>query len=84
MKVLFPDQKSYLISGSILLSNIYYSLGYDDQATIMRSDRKRNYGNKVKPGLSWTEQDGEIVVKSPSFIINISKESIVFLAIYSA
>ena len=63
MALLFPQHKDSLTSASILLSNIYTSLGDDDQAALIRSNRIRDHGNKVAPGMTWTEKDGEIVVK---------------------
>ena len=63
MKILFPDQKETLISGSILLCNIYSSLGDHQQAENIRSNRIKEFGTKVKPGVSWTECNGEIVVR---------------------
>jgi hypothetical protein len=63
MKILFPDQKERLISGSILLSNIYSSLGDHQEAENIRSNRIKELGKKVKPGVSWTEFNGEIVVR---------------------
>jgi hypothetical protein len=63
MKSLFPNQIDRLKSGSILVENIYSALGDHEQAKSMRSYRYKHYGHKAKPGLSWTEKDGEIVVK---------------------
>ncbi|CAF0900852.1 unnamed protein product [Adineta steineri] len=48
MKILFPDQKNSLISDSILLSNI-------------RLDRIKQFGTKIKSGISLTEVKGELV-----------------------
>ena len=62
MTLLFPRHKDDLISASILLSNIYSSLGDDDQAALIRSNRIRDHGKKVMPGMTWTEKDGEIAV----------------------
>ena len=63
IKTLFPHHKDYLISASILLSNTYSSLGHDQQAAAIQSHRKTHHGSKVKPGMTWTEKDGEIAVK---------------------
>ncbi len=63
MKILFPNRKDNLISGSILLGNTYSSLGDYEKAETIRSNRIKEYGKNVKPGLSWTEVDGEIAVK---------------------
>ncbi len=68
MKCLFPDEKDALISGSILLYNIYSSLGDHEQAEKIRLNRIKEIGKKVQPGLSWTEINGELVV-----IIDFSK-----------
>ena len=68
MKNLFPEQKDYLTSASILLANLYSSLGDYDQAAAIQWNRKTDYGNKVEPGTTWTEKDGEIVVRDFRFI----------------
>jgi hypothetical protein len=62
MKSLFPDQKSLLISASILVSNTYSSVGDEQQAQEVRISRMKQLGGKVKAGLSWTEVNGELVV----------------------
>lgn len=67
MKSLFPDQKDALISGSILLCNVYSSLGDDQGAQDIRLNRIKELGKRVKIGLSWTEVNGEIVVKDLIF-----------------
>ncbi|CAF0731778.1 unnamed protein product [Adineta steineri] len=61
MKILFPNQKDSLISGSILLSNIYLSLGDHQEAENIRLNRIEQLGTKVKSGTSWTEVNGDIV-----------------------
>ncbi|CAF0992679.1 unnamed protein product [Adineta steineri] len=61
MKILFPNQKDSLISGSILLSNIYLSLGDYQEAENIRLNRIKQLGTKVKSGTSWTEVNGDIV-----------------------
>ncbi|CAF1264235.1 unnamed protein product [Adineta steineri] len=61
MKILFPNQKDSLISGSILLSNIYSSLGDHQEAENIRLNRIKQLGTKVKSGTSWTEVNGDIV-----------------------
>jgi hypothetical protein len=63
MKSLFPDEKDRLISGSILLCNTYSSLGEHERAKDIRFNRIKTLGKKVKPGMSWTEVDGKIVVR---------------------
>ncbi|CAF4110049.1 unnamed protein product, partial [Rotaria sp. Silwood2] len=54
MKYLFSDKKSDTISASILLSNTYASLGDNQQAQEIRENRIKEFGNKVKAGLSWS------------------------------
>ncbi|CAF2008344.1 unnamed protein product [Rotaria magnacalcarata] len=61
MKILFPDEKEALISGSILLCNVYSSLGDHEEAEDIRFNRRKELGKKVQAGLSWTEVNGEIV-----------------------
>ncbi|CAF1495639.1 unnamed protein product, partial [Rotaria sordida] len=61
MKILFPDEKETLKSGSILLCNTYSSVGDYQEAVNIRSKRIRELGIKVKPGVSWTEFNGEIL-----------------------
>jgi hypothetical protein len=73
MNTLFPDQNNALVSGSILLANIYSSLGDDEQAIIIQSNRRINYGNKAKPGLNWAEKDGGIVVTDLFLVSELSK-----------
>ncbi|CAF1336453.1 unnamed protein product, partial [Rotaria sordida] len=50
-----------LISGLIFLCNTYSSVGDYQQAENFRSNRIRELGTKVKPGVSWTEFNGEIL-----------------------
>lgn len=59
MKTRFPDQK---ITWS-RLTNGYSSLEDYDQAEAIQLTPKADYGNKVKSGTTWTENDGEIVVR---------------------
>jgi hypothetical protein len=66
MKKLFPNEKETLISGSILLCNIYSSLGDHEEAENIRLNRIKELGKKVKPGVSWTEFNGEISVRKYS------------------
>ena len=66
MQSLFPDQKSKLISASILVSNTYLSVGDEQGAQDIRSDRNKRWGNKVRPGVSRTEVNGEVVVNQRS------------------
>ena len=62
MRYLFPNRKDDLRSASILLSNIYSSLGDNQEAELIRMNRIKEIGKKVKPGLAWTEVNGELVV----------------------
>jgi hypothetical protein len=66
MKKLFPDEKETLISASILLCNIYSSLGDHEEAENIRLNRIKEIGTKVKPGVTWTEFNGEISVRKYS------------------
>ncbi|CAF3771817.1 unnamed protein product [Rotaria sp. Silwood1] len=61
MKYLFPDEKERLVSGVVLLSNIYSSVGEHELAKNFRSRQIKELGRKVKKGLSWTDANGEIV-----------------------
>ena len=63
MQALFPDQKSKLISASILLSNTLISTGNQQQAQEVRAHRIKKFGSKVTPGVSWTDVNNETVVK---------------------
>ncbi|CAF3649448.1 unnamed protein product [Rotaria sp. Silwood1] len=60
MEILFPNEKETLKSGSILLGNTYLSIGDSEQAENVRSNRIKELGTKIKPGVSWTEFNGEI------------------------
>ncbi|CAF2048261.1 unnamed protein product [Rotaria magnacalcarata] len=60
MKSLFPDEKQSLISGAVLLSNVYSSVGEYEQANDIRSYQRKELGVKVKAGMSWTEINGEL------------------------
>ena len=64
MKLIFPDEKDALISGSILLCNIYSSVSDHQQSENIRLNRLKELGKRVKVGLSWTEVNGEIVVSA--------------------
>ncbi|CAF2112185.1 unnamed protein product, partial [Rotaria magnacalcarata] len=61
MKTLFPNAREGLVSGIVLLSNIYSSLGKYEEAKHFRSNQIEELGVKVKVGLSWTEIKGHIV-----------------------
>ncbi|CAF1155485.1 unnamed protein product [Rotaria sp. Silwood1] len=60
MEILFPNEKETLKSGSILLGNTYLSIGDSEQAENVRSNRIKELGTKIKPGVSWKEFNGEI------------------------
>ncbi|CAF2366656.1 unnamed protein product [Rotaria sp. Silwood2] len=61
MKALFPNAKESLVTGVVLLSNIYSSLGKYEEAQHFRPRQIEELGVKVKVGLSWTEIKGQIV-----------------------
>ncbi|CAF3319979.1 unnamed protein product [Rotaria socialis] len=63
MKSLFSNKKDDFIAASILLCNTYSSLGQFEQAAHIRSTRIKEFGKNVKVGLTWTEANGELVVK---------------------
>ena len=75
MQSLFPGQKSELISASILVSNTYLSVGDEQEAQDIRSDRIKRLGNKVRAGVSWTEVNGELVVDQRSKSIECLEDS---------
>jgi hypothetical protein len=64
MKSLFPEHKSDLIAASILVANVYSSIGDDDQSQAIRNHRLKHYGKKVTPGITWTEVNGELAVRT--------------------
>ncbi|CAF4484941.1 unnamed protein product, partial [Rotaria magnacalcarata] len=43
MRLLFPDENFHLISASILLSNIYSSLGYNQEVKEIRIERIKQF-----------------------------------------
>ncbi|CAF3371283.1 unnamed protein product, partial [Rotaria socialis] len=61
MLSLFPDKKDALMSGMILVSNTYSSLGEDELAYDFRSHHEKKLGTRARVGLSWTDANGEIV-----------------------
>ncbi|CAF4888848.1 unnamed protein product [Rotaria socialis] len=61
MLSLFPDKKDALMSGMILVSNTYSSLGEDELAYDFRSHHEKKLGTHARVGLSWTDANGEIV-----------------------
>jgi hypothetical protein len=61
MKTLFPDLKSALTSASVLLANIYGSLGDREKASDIRTELSQSGAKKVA-GRSWTMPDGKIYV----------------------
>jgi hypothetical protein len=79
MKTLFPDHKSHLIAASVLLSNTYASAGDEERAQEVRVSRIKQFGKRVKSGLTWTEVNGELVVRNQwrvharvSYILSLS------------
>ena len=63
IKFLFANQSYDLTAASILLANTYISVGEYRQAEDIRLNRLNQSGNKVKVRLSWTEVNGQLVVK---------------------
>ena len=63
MKSLFPGQKPALISASILLSNTYSAIGEHELAQQVRRHRLQQFGSKIEPEVSWTNVNGEFVVR---------------------
>ncbi|CAF1333189.1 unnamed protein product [Rotaria sp. Silwood1] len=61
IKSLFPDEKKFLISGAILLSNVYSSRGEFELGRDNQHRQINKLKHKVKVGLSWTEVNGELV-----------------------
>jgi hypothetical protein len=64
MRSLFPHHKSDLIAASILVGNIYSSIGDYGQSQEIRNDRLKHYGAKVTPGITWSEVNDELVVST--------------------
>ncbi|CAF4346675.1 unnamed protein product, partial [Rotaria magnacalcarata] len=61
MKYLFPNEKQHLVSGAVLVSNIYSSFGEDQLATTFRSNQIKQLRTNATKGLSWTQINDEIV-----------------------
>ena len=61
MKKLFPDLKAALTSASVLLANVYGSLGNREKASDIRAQLSQS-GARKKAGRSWTLPDGKIYV----------------------
>ncbi|CAF1385837.1 unnamed protein product [Rotaria sp. Silwood1] len=61
MKSVFPGEKQSLLSGAILLSNIYSSFGEYELAMDIRSKQKNELGINIKVGVTWTMANGELV-----------------------
>ncbi|CAF3819776.1 unnamed protein product [Rotaria sp. Silwood1] len=56
IKFLFPNEKDHLMSGAILLSNIYSSVGQHELARTFRYNQIKELETNVKLGLTWTEE----------------------------
>lgn len=69
MKKLFGDMKDVLISASILLANVYGSLGNIDRASDIRTELNRT-GGKKPVGMSWTAPDGPVDVSDDDQIMS--------------
>ena len=78
MKSLFPDRKPNLIAASVLLSNTYSSVGEVQQAQEVRIDRLKQFGNRMRLGVSWTEVNGDLVVSVPRALVFQYERSGVF------
>ncbi|CAF2139675.1 unnamed protein product [Rotaria magnacalcarata] len=63
MKDLFPNEKQHLVSGAVLVSNVYSSFGEHQLATNFRSSQIKELRTNVTKGLSWTQINDEIVVE---------------------
>ncbi|CAF5226788.1 unnamed protein product, partial [Rotaria magnacalcarata] len=61
MKYLFPNEKQHLVSGAVLVSNVYSSFGEHQLATNFRSSQIKELRTNVTKGLSWTQINDEIV-----------------------
>ncbi|CAF4818458.1 unnamed protein product, partial [Rotaria magnacalcarata] len=61
MKDLFPNEKQHLVSGAVLVSNVYSSFGEHQLATNFRSSQIKELRTNVTKGLSWTQINDEIV-----------------------
>ena len=70
MRSIFSENKIELTSASVLLSNTYSYVGDYQQAENIRTNRIEQFGNKIKPGISWTEVNGEILVSRILLISN--------------
>ena len=66
MKKLFPQLNHELMSASILLANIYGSLGQNEKAFDIRNELNRS-GVKKKVGIAWTFVNEELFVSICSF-----------------
>jgi hypothetical protein len=80
MRTLFPQERSHLIAASTLVSNIFSSIGDDDQSQQIRKDRIQHYGTKLTPGITWTEVNEQIEVSENLLHENRSFESKEFRA----
>ena len=78
MKSLFPGQTPNLIAASVLLSNTYSSVGEVQQAQEVRIDRLKQFGNRMRMGVSWTEVNGDLVVSVPRALVFQHERSDIF------
>ena len=69
MQELFPSLEKGLTSASILLANVYASLGEMNKTSAIRT-RLSQLGSRKEVGLSWTEVNGQLVVSFVSIVIN--------------
>ena len=73
---LFPHDKSRLSSASILLCNVYASIGDFENSTKIRN-KLIHSGLKKRVGVTWTETNGQIFV-SDCYRLKINKRNLYF------
>ena len=73
---LFPQDKSYLTSASILLSNVYASTGDFENSTKIKNNLIHS-GLKKTVSLSWTETNGQVFV-SDWYCLKVKKRNLYF------
>jgi hypothetical protein len=80
MKKVFPYLSNPLISGAIMLANVYASSGDIEKALDIRNQLKQS-GAKKKISLTWTVVNGEVFV-SILFIFQIKELSSDFIRFF--
>ena len=71
MSKVFPDAQQAITSATVLLGNIYASLGEKEKSSTLRLELTRSGAKKVV-GASWTAPDGELAVR----VLRMSMEMI--------